>query len=85
MEGEELLEAQRIKMQRDDVKPQYALRGQTVERSFADAKGNRRLERFHGRGLSRARTETGLLVLAQNLQLLDRLQRQAKSTSKNKT
>lgn len=85
MEGEALLEAQRIKMERDDVKAQYALRGQTVERSFADVKGNRRLERFHGRGLSRARTETGLLVLAQNLQLLERLQRNATNPGKNKT
>jgi len=85
MEGEELLEAQRMKMERDDVKARYALRGQTVERSFGDAKGNRRLERFHGRGLARTRTETGLLVLAQNLQLLDRLQRTAANPSKNKT
>ena len=85
MEGEELLEAQRTKMERDDVKARYALRGQTVERSFGDAKGNRRLERFHGRGKSRARTETGLLVLAQNLQLLDRLQRTATNPNKNKT
>jgi transposase len=85
MEGEELLEAQRIKMERDDVKAQYALRGQTVERSFADVKGNRRLESFHGRGLSRARTETGLLVLAQNLQLLDRLQRNAVNSRENGT
>jgi len=85
MEGEELLEAQRIKMEREDVKACYALRGQTVERSFGDAKGNRRLERFHGRGLTRVRTETGLLVLAQNLQLVDRLQRTATNPSKNKT
>ena len=63
----------------------YALRGQTVERSFGDAKGNRRLERFHGRGLTRTRTETGLLVLAQNLQLLDRIQRTAANPCKNKT
>lgn len=85
MEGEELLEAQRIKMAREDVKAQYALRGQTVERSFGDAKGNRRLDRYHGRGLSRARTETGLIVLAQNLQLLDRLQRNAANSGNNKT
>jgi transposase len=77
MEGEELLEAQRAKMSRDDVKAQYALRGQTVERSFGDAKGNRRMSRYHGRGLPRAKTETGLLVLAQNLQILDRIQRNA--------
>ena len=85
MEGEELLEAQRTKMQRDDVKARYALRGQTVERSFGDAKGNRRLERFHGRGLTRARTETGLLVIAQNLQLLDRIQRDTANPAKTKT
>jgi hypothetical protein len=85
MEGEELLEAQRIKMERDDAKAQYSLRGQTVERSFADVKGNRRLERFHGRGLSQARTETGLLVLARNLQLFGRLQRSAIKPSKYKT
>lgn len=84
-EGDELLEAQRTKMERDDVKARYALRGQTVERSFGDAKGNRRLERFHGRGLTRARTETGLLVLSQNLQLLDRIQRTAANPGKNKT
>lgn len=85
MEGEELLEAQRTKMSRDDVKAQYALRGQTVERSFGDAKGNRAMDRFHGRGLSRARTETGLLVLAQNLQIFDRLQRHAPNPGKNQT
>ena len=85
MEGEELLEAQRTKMERDAVKARYALRGQTVERSFGDAKGNRRHERFHGRGLTRVCTETGLLVLAQNLQLFDRLQCIAANSSKNKT
>jgi hypothetical protein len=54
-----------------------AARGQTVERGSADAKGNRRLDRFHGRALRRARTETGLLVLAQNLLRLDRLQQES--------
>jgi transposase len=76
-EGEELLEAQREKMSREDVKALYRLRGQTVERGFGDAKGNRRVDRFHGRGLQRARGETGLLILAQNLLRLDKLQRGA--------
>ncbi len=75
MEGEELLEAQRLKMTQEEVKEQYGLRGQTVERGFGDAKGNRGVSRFHGRGLTRARTETGLLTLAQNLLRLDNLQR----------
>jgi transposase len=82
-EGEELLEAQREKMSRDDVKAVYRLRGQTVERGFGDAKGNRRVDRFHGRGLQRASGETGLLILAQNLLRLDKLQRQAANPCKH--
>lgn len=84
-EGEELLEAQRQKMELEDVKQQYALRGQTVERGFGDAKGNRMVTRFHGRGLSRARAETGLLVVAQNLLRLDKLQYAAVNSSESST
>lgn len=76
-EGEELLEAQREKMSTDAAKAVYRLRAQTVELVFGDAKGNRRVDRFHGRGLDRARGETGLLVLSQNLLRLDKLQREA--------
>jgi transposase len=77
LEGQELLDAQREKMSRPEVQARYALRGQTVELGFADAKGNRRLDRFHGRGPRRARTETGLLVLSQNLLRLDRLEQES--------
>ena len=76
-EGEELMEAQREKMSTDEAKARYRLRGQTVELGFGDAKGNRRVHRFHGRGLARARCETGLLILAQTLLRLDNLQRNA--------
>lgn len=75
LEGQDLLDAQREKMAEPDVQTRYRLRGQTVERAFADSKGNRRLTRFHGRGLPRVRTETGLMVVAQNLLRLDRLER----------
>jgi len=85
LEGQELLDAQREKMNGDEVKNRYQLRGQTVERGFADAKGNRQFHRYHGRGLSRARTETGLLVLAQNLLIVDRLQRAAINTDESHT
>lgn len=85
MEGEELLEAQRLKMQEEEVKERYGLRGQTVERSFGDAKGNRGVDRFHGRGLVRACTETGLLTLAQNLLRLDNLQRTSVNPSESTT
>lgn len=74
LEGQELLDAQRIKMADSDVQARYAVRGQSVELSFADAKAHRGLARFHGRGVNRAQTETGLLVLAQNLFKLDRLE-----------
>ncbi len=54
-EGEELLEAKREKMSTDAAKEVYRVRGQTVELVFGDAKGNRGVDRFHGRGLARAR------------------------------
>lgn len=82
-EGEELLEAQREKMETEEAKSQYKLRGQTIELVFADAKGNRRHDRFHGRGLARVRTETGLMTLAQNLLRLDKLQRIFKKPEKH--
>jgi transposase len=77
LEGQELIDAQRERMADPAVQARYAARGQSVELSFADAKAHRGLARFHGRGLQRARTETGLLVLAQNLFRLDRLQQNA--------
>ncbi len=79
LEGQESLDAQREKMADEDVKARYAIRGQTVERGFADGKGNRRWDRFHGRGIDRTRTETGLMVLAQNALILDRLERSTKN------
>ena len=74
-EGEELLEAQREKMAQHEAKTLYKLRSPTVELVFADAKGNRGHDRFHGRGLARARAENGLLTLAQNILRIDKLQR----------
>lgn len=85
LEGQEMLDAQREKMDRPEIKERYKLRGQTVELGFADAKGNRRFDRYHGRGLSRARAETGLLVLAQNVLRLDRIQRNAENTAETTT
>jgi hypothetical protein len=82
-DGEELLEAQREKMETEEAKSQYKLRGQTIELVFADSKGNRRHDRFHGRGLARVRTETGLLTLAQNVLRLDKLQRISKNPEKH--
>lgn len=85
LEGQELLDAQRDKMAMPENQSRYRLRGQTVELAYADSKGNRRLQRFHGRGLARARTETGLMVVAQNLLRLDRLEKQRRTDAKMQT
>jgi transposase len=85
LEGQELLDSQRVKMSDPEVQARYAVRGQTVELGFADAKGHRGLVRFHGRGPLRAHTETGLLVLAQNLLRLERLQRDSINSGKTTT
>lgn len=85
LEGQELLDAQRAKMADPEFQKRYRLRGQTVELAYADSKGNRRLQRFHGRGLARARAETGLMVVAQNLIRLDRLERNSSTDVKIKT
>jgi hypothetical protein len=85
LEGQELLDAQRAKMATEEAQSRYKLRGQTVELAYADSKGNRRLTRFHGRGPTRALTETGLMVLAQNLRRLDQLQRNSLNPDKTIT
>jgi len=82
MEREDLIEAQHAKMQREDNKAIYRKRGQTVERPFADAKGHRNFSRLHGRGLSRATAEVGLLVLAQNILTVQRRRKNAATPEK---
>jgi hypothetical protein len=85
LEGQELLDAQREKMVNPEIQLRYRLRGQTVELAYADSKGNRRLHRFHGRGLARVRAETGLMAVAQNVLRLDRLARNPLTTVKIQT
>ncbi len=83
--GQELVDQLRQKMADTSVQARYQLRGQTVELAFADAKGNRQMTRFHGRGLARVRTEIGILVVAQNLLRLDRLERNATNSCNSTT
>lgn len=82
LDGQELLDSQRKKMADPAVKERYRIRGQTVERAFGDGKGNRRFIRFHGRGPTRAQTEAGTMVVAQNLLRLDNLERNALNPKK---
>jgi transposase len=79
MEHEELLDALHERMGTDEAKRLYKLRCQTVEQSYADLKEHRGLRRFHGRGLQRARSEVGVLVLAHNLRYVDQRRRAAHS------
>lgn len=85
LEGQELVDAQRQKMADPEIQSRHRLRGQTVELAFAEIKGNRKLDRFHGRGLKRARAETGLMVVAQNILRLHRLEKDCLNDPKIKT
>lgn len=77
LKDQDIMDAHRAKMADPDVMKLYSQRCQTVEWGFADARAHRGLQRFHGRGLDRARTETGLLVVAQNLLRIDKLMHRA--------
>lgn len=80
LEGQEILEAHQAKMTTPEAKAIHRLRGSVVERAFGDAKRHRQFQRFHGRGLDRAKAETGFVVLAQNVLTLHRLRNLANLT-----
>jgi hypothetical protein len=66
-EHEALIEAHRQKMATPEAQALYKRRGQTVEPSFGDAKQHRGFRRVAGRGLDKAKVQTGLTVLAHNV------------------
>jgi transposase len=65
-EYEEEVERLRARMGTEAARALYRLRRQTVELAFADVKEHRRLRRFSGWGLRRARIQAGLNVLVHN-------------------
>jgi hypothetical protein len=81
-EHEGLIEALRGRMATAEAKQLYRLRRQTVELVNADWKQHRRLRRFSGRGLERARCQVGLIVLAHNLLTLAAEQKKAARKAK---
>ncbi|MFM7058676.1 MAG: IS1182 family transposase [Planctomycetota bacterium] len=81
-DNQEILDAQKEKMNDPETLKRYAQRGKSVELAFADAKSHRNFHRFHGRGLAVAHAECGLMVLAHTIQCLDRLQRAAENSAK---
>ena len=85
-EHEDLVERLRQRMQTIEGMLLYKLRGQTVELGYADFKQHRKLRRFTRRGLQRASTEIGLLVLAHNgLTIVRAVQPQNKPPPNRKT
>ena len=72
VEGEEVIEALRARMQTPEAKALYKRRRSTVERSYADLKVHRRLDRFSGRGLARVRAQLRLQCLVHNLLVVAR-------------
>ena len=78
---QDLIDAHRAKMETPEAKARYKRRGCTVERIFADFKQHRGLRHFSGRGLTRAKTETALAVLAHNLRTTHTLVQQKKQAS----
>ena len=79
LENEELIEELRARMRTPQAKALYRMRGQSVERAFADFKEHRSLRRFRGRGLGRAKAQLGALVLAHNLTTLEQKVRSLKT------
>jgi transposase len=80
-EYEEDIEELRQRMQGEEAKALYRLRKQVVERLNADIKQHRGLRRLSGRGLKRARTQLGLVVLAHNLMTLEKLRQRAEGVA----
>ena len=66
LEEQHLLDAQKKKMDSEAGRRSNKIRKSQVERRFADSKSHRDATKLHGRGLSRAKPEIGLLVVAQN-------------------
>ena len=75
LDGQELVDAHQEKMKSERAKDLYKLRGQIIERAFADVKQHRGGRRLHGYGPARARVDVGLLVLAQNFLTIIRLRK----------
>jgi transposase len=78
-EYEEEIEALRGRMATAEAKDLYRRRSQSVELVNADWKQHRKLRRFSGRGLARARCQVGLVVLAHNVLTLLSEEKKAKA------
>ena len=74
LDGEELLDELRVRMQTTEAKALYRLRSQHVELRFADLKEHRCLRQFTARGLTQATAQLATAVLVHNGLTLHRKQ-----------
>jgi transposase len=75
LEDQHLFEEQSQKMSTPQGKASQKRRREMVERMHGDAKTHRNGEAFCGRGFDRVSTETGLMVVAQNCLLIQKLRK----------
>lgn len=79
LEGQSMVDQQMEKMKSTAGLASRRRRKETVERLHGDSKTHRDGESFCCRGLKRAAAETGLMVVAQNCFLIQKLRKEAKN------
>ena len=79
LEDQHIMDAQKEKMNSEAGVRSCRLRKMRIERRYGDSKKHRGGSEFHGRSLSRATAETGMMVVAQNVLTLYLLAKRAKA------
>lgn len=79
LEDQSLMDAQKEKMKSDAGVASGRQRKMRIERRYGDSKKHRGGSELHGRGLTRATAETGLMVVAQNCLTLYLLAKRART------
>ena len=80
MVGQEMLDEVAARMRTPEGKKEYKKRKQTVEPRHGDMRTHRGLQRFHGYGQRRAKSQVGLLVLVHNGLALHKARQDRKAT-----
>ena len=78
LEDQAVMDAQKKKMETEAGTASSRTRKMRIERRYGDSKKHRGGRELHGRGISRAAAETGLMVVAQNVLTLYLLVKRAK-------
>lgn len=79
LEDQDVMDAQKEKMNSDAGIESSRMRKMRIERRYGDSKKHRGGGELHGRGLSRAAAETGMMVVAQNILTLYLIVKRAKA------